>query len=131
MIQNSGEDSGRGTNEEGIDALKEKAGEDSGRGTNEDRINASNEEPFGSPGFRMGPQTQLEVFRSADKACEDFYAEKNTMEMDKPSFSLGFTQDPLWATRKEGEGSGSRKAHEHVAVDKESGATQKEGEGSG
>ena len=117
MVQNSGKDSGRGTNEEGIDGLKEKAGEGSGRGNNEERINDSNEEPFGSPGFRMGPQTQLEVFRSSDKACEDFYAEKNRMEMDKPSFSLGLTQDPLWATQKEGEGSGSRKGHEHeVAV---------------
>lgn len=118
MIKKSGEESGRGTNEEGRDALKEKAGEESGKGTNEERINASNEDPFDSPGFMMGPQTQLEVFRSSDKACEDFYAEKNTMEMVEPSFSLGFTQDPLWATQKEGEGSGSRKAHEHeVAVE--------------
>ena len=44
--------------------------------------NASNEDPFDSPGFVMGPQTQLEVFKSSDKACEDFYVEIKIMEMD-------------------------------------------------
>ena len=76
---------------------------------NNEGTELSKDDPFDSPEFMMGAQTQLEVFRSSDKACEDFYVEKRLKEMDQPSFSIGLTQDPLFATQKKAEESGSRK----------------------
>ena len=36
----------------------------------------------------MGPETQVEVFRSSDKACEEFYVDKNQKEMDGTRVSV-------------------------------------------
>ena len=95
---------------------------------NKEGTEPSNNDPFESPAFTMGPQTQLEVFTASDKACEDFYADKNLHEMDAPSFSIGLTQDPLWATQKDAEGSGSIKEQgDKVAVE----ATEKGKNGMG
>ncbi|PWA49470.1 hypothetical protein CTI12_AA482120 [Artemisia annua] len=79
----------------------QKPGDASGSGTNKEGRNASNEDPFESPELFMGPQTQMEVFRSADDACEKFYADKTQRDMEGPSFSIGLSQDPLFATQQD------------------------------
>ena len=97
-----GEVSGKATNDEGRDVSKETVGDVSGKGNNEEGTNASNEDPFESPGFAMGLQTQLEVFKSSDKACEDFYVLKKKNGNGSTKFQPGVYTRPVVGNAERG-----------------------------
>ncbi|GJY70414.1 hypothetical protein Tco_0474117 [Tanacetum coccineum] len=48
---------------------------------------------FDTPMYRMGQQTQLVVFETADKLYKDFEHKKMINNFEIPSFSLGLTQE--------------------------------------
>ncbi|PWA60900.1 hypothetical protein CTI12_AA379850 [Artemisia annua] len=73
-----------------VDVSKKKDGKD-----------VTNDDPFESPEFVMGPSTQMEVFRASDKECAKYYGEQIQWDMEVPNFSIGLTQDPAFATQKD------------------------------